>query len=290
MLPFAVPGCVLPRPVGLSHSGRVHAGRVDEELMPIGRFARLCRLSLKQLRHYDELGLLRPAWVDPDSGYRYYRADQARDALSIGLLRSLEVPLPAIGQVLAGRDVVAALGEVRDQLEADLVRRRRMLATLNRVLTEGLPRAAVRLTREDARGVAVARAAGTVEEIGPVTSDCVARLGRALAAAGQQPRGPLIALFPLDLTDQVAITVAAEVDEDVPGTSRDVLGGGLFAVVTHVGPYDQISLAAHALLAWIGEHGHAIGGGLREVYLSDPRRTAPDQLVTHLMIRIEESE
>ncbi|GAA0739774.1 MerR family transcriptional regulator [Dactylosporangium roseum] len=76
---------------------------MDGELMPIGRFARLCRLSVKQLRHYGDVGLLRPAWVDLDSGYRYYRSGQAREALSIGLLRSLDVPLPVIGQVLAGR-------------------------------------------------------------------------------------------------------------------------------------------------------------------------------------------
>jgi DNA-binding transcriptional MerR regulator len=229
-------GCVIPYPAGLSHSGRVHAGRMDQELMPIGPFARRCRLSVKQLRHYDELGLLRPAWVDPESGYRYYRAEQAREALSIGLLRSLDVPLPAIGQVLAGRGVVEVLGAVKDRLEADLVRRRRMLATLNRVLTEGLPRAEVRLTREDAHPVAVTTAAGTVEEIGPVTSDCVARLGQALAAAGRQPRGPLIGLFPLDLTDQVTVRVAAEVDQDVAGTAREVPGGGLFAVATTSAP------------------------------------------------------
>jgi DNA-binding transcriptional MerR regulator len=263
---------------------------MDQELMPVGRFARRCRLSVKQLRHYDELGLLRPAWVDPDSGYRYYRAEQGREALSIGLLRSLDVPLPAIGQVLAGRDVVAVLGAVKDRLEADLVRRRRLLATLNRVLTEGLPRAEVRLTGEDARRVAVTSAVGSVEEIGPVTSDCVTRLGQALAAAGQQPRGPLLGLFPLDLTDQVTVRVAAEVDQDVAGTAGEVLGGGRFAVATHVGPYDQLSLTAHALLAWIGEHGHTVGGALREVYLSDPQRTAPEQLVTHLMIKLEEEE
>jgi DNA-binding transcriptional MerR regulator len=263
---------------------------MDQALMPIGRFARRCRLSVKQLRHYDELGLLRPAWTDPGSGYRYYRAEQARQALSIGLLRSLDVPLPAIGQVLAGTDVAAVLGAVKDRLEADLVRRRRMLATLNRVLTEGLPRAEVRLTHQDAHRVAVTTAVGTVEEIGPVTSDCVARLGRALAAAGQQPRGPLIGLFPLDLTDQVTVRVAAEVDQDVAGTAGEVLGGGWFAVASHVGPYDQLSLTAHALLAWIGEHGHAVGGGLREVYVSDPRRTAPEQLVTELMIKVEEEE
>ena len=41
---------------------------MSNDLLPIGRFARLCRLSVKQLRHYDDLGLLAPAWVDPSSG------------------------------------------------------------------------------------------------------------------------------------------------------------------------------------------------------------------------------
>jgi DNA-binding transcriptional MerR regulator len=263
---------------------------MDEGLMPIGRFARLCRLSVKQLRHYDELGLLRPAWVDPDSGYRYYRAEQARAAMSIGLLRSLDVPLPAIGQVLAGRGVGEVLGAVRDRLEAEVVGRRRMLAALNRILTEGLPQAEVRLTHQDARRVVVTSGAGTVAQIGAVTSDCAARLSEALAAAEQEPRGPLIGLFPLDLTDQVTVRVAAEVDKDVAGTTRDLLGGGLFATATHVGPYDQIPLTAHALLAWTGEHGHTTDDSLREVYVSDPRRTTPDHLVTHLMIKLEERE
>jgi DNA-binding transcriptional MerR regulator len=263
---------------------------MDQQLLPIGRFARRCRLSIKQLRHYDELGLLRPAWVDPGSGYRYSRATQAREALSIGLLRSLEVPLPTIAEVLAGRDVVAVLGAVKERLEADLARRRRTLATLDRVLTQGLPRAEVRLTHQDARRVAVTSAVGTVAEIGAVTSGCVARLGQALAAAGRQPRGPLLGLFPLELTDQVTVRVAAEVDQDVAGTAREVLGGGWFAVATHLGPYDQLSLTTHALLAWTGEHGHTVGGGLREVYRCDPQHTAPEQLVTQLLVKIEEEE
>jgi DNA-binding transcriptional MerR regulator len=263
---------------------------VGEVLMPIGRFARLCRLSVKQLRHYDDLGLLRPAWVDPDSGYRYYRAGQARDALSIGLLRSLDVPLSAIGQVLAGRGIADVLAGVRDQMEADLVRRRRMLATLDRVLTDGLPRAEVWLAREDARRVAATQGVGGIGEISAVTSDCLARLTAALEAAGEQPRGPLVGLFPLDMADQVTVTLAAPVEQAVAGARRDILSGGLFAMATHVGPYDQISLTAHALLAWIGEHGHAARGELREVYISDPRQTAPDQLVTHIMIMIEEGE
>jgi hypothetical protein len=49
-------------------------------LVPIGRFSAICRLSQKALRLYDEMGLLRPAWVDPDSGYRYYALAQAIEA------------------------------------------------------------------------------------------------------------------------------------------------------------------------------------------------------------------
>jgi DNA-binding transcriptional MerR regulator len=60
---------------------------VNGELLPIGLFSRLCRLSVKQLHHYDEVGLLRPARVDEATGYRYYRRDQVRDAMAIALLR-----------------------------------------------------------------------------------------------------------------------------------------------------------------------------------------------------------
>lgn len=256
--------------------------------MPIGRFARLCRLSVKQLRHYDDLGLLSPAWVDPSTGYRYYRADQARAALSVGLLRSLDVPLAAIGQVLAGKDVADVLGGVRDRMEADLVRRRRMLATLDRVLVDGLPAAEVQLTRQDARRVVFAQGTGSIDEIAAVSSDCAARLTAALEAAGQQPLGPLVGLFPLDMPDELTIKMAAPVEREIAMLSEGLLAGGLFAAATHVGPYHQISLTAHALLAWIGERGHVPTGEIREVYLSDPRRTAEEHLITQLMIKIEE--
>jgi hypothetical protein len=50
------------------------------DLVPIGRFARLSGLTVKALRHYDAVGLLRPAYVDDSSGYRYYALPQARAA------------------------------------------------------------------------------------------------------------------------------------------------------------------------------------------------------------------
>lgn len=62
--------------------------------MPIGRFAKASRLSVKSLRNYDESGLLPAAFVDPQSGYRYYRLEQLARADAIRSLRMVDMPLP----------------------------------------------------------------------------------------------------------------------------------------------------------------------------------------------------
>jgi effector-binding domain-containing protein len=220
----------------------------------------------------------------------YYRADQARAAVSIALLRSLGVPLAAIGQVLAGVAAAEVLAAVQGQQEAELLRRRRTLVALDQVLAQGMPRVEATLDRVPARRVAVVREATPSEGIPTATERCVVRLLEALASAGQASDAPLVGLFPLDVTQQVVVAVAADVDGEVPATTAEVLAGGVLACATHVGPYEQLSLTAHGLLAWCGERGHLPTDRLREVYVSDPRETPPEQLVTRLMIRLEDSE
>lgn len=72
----------------------------NDDLVPIGRFAQASRLSLKALRIYDRLGLLRPAHIDPHSAYRYYRREQLERARLILLLRQIDMPLSTILEVL----------------------------------------------------------------------------------------------------------------------------------------------------------------------------------------------
>jgi DNA-binding transcriptional MerR regulator len=71
------------------------------QLMPIGRFSRLTGVGVKALRHYDEIGLLVPAAVDDETGYRFYSPDQVDRAEAIRLLRRLDMPLDEIGSTLA---------------------------------------------------------------------------------------------------------------------------------------------------------------------------------------------
>ena len=100
-----------------------------DDLLSIGRFARLSGLSVGALRHYDETGLLAPAEVDRFTGYRRYGRDQLETARAIGRLRDLEVPLETIRAVLATDDPaerLRLLGEQRARVEARIYRLQRI--------------------------------------------------------------------------------------------------------------------------------------------------------------------
>jgi DNA-binding transcriptional MerR regulator len=73
----------------------------QKNLLSIGAFASMTRLSIKALRLYDQLGLLQPQYVDPQSGYRFYSVDQLSSARMIRNMREMDMPLATIRQVLA---------------------------------------------------------------------------------------------------------------------------------------------------------------------------------------------
>ncbi|MFG3407465.1 MerR family DNA-binding transcriptional regulator [Streptomyces sp. NPDC048142] len=109
----------------MEREGRA-VGAGGGELVTIGEFARLSRLSAKALRRYDELGLLRPARVDPVNGYRYYDPVQAEGARLVAWLRRIGMPLSRIGRVVA-LDAGAAAVEIRAywvRVEAETAARR----------------------------------------------------------------------------------------------------------------------------------------------------------------------
>ncbi|MCP3785496.1 MerR family transcriptional regulator [Micromonospora sp. A3M-1-15] len=90
-----------------------------DHLLSIGGFAIVSGLSITALRHYDEVGVLLPAWVDPVTGYRRYRPEQAQQARLIRALRQLEMPVESIRQVVedpSGPTAAALLRKHRDHL------------------------------------------------------------------------------------------------------------------------------------------------------------------------------
>ncbi|MBB4911908.1 MerR family transcriptional regulator [Actinophytocola algeriensis] len=102
------------------------------ELLTIGEFARASRLSAKALRLYDELGLLRPAVVDPFNGYRRYSPDQLETARVVAWLRRIGMPLAEIRAVVAmpGDQAAEAVAGYWRQVEADTDDKRQLAAVL----------------------------------------------------------------------------------------------------------------------------------------------------------------
>jgi DNA-binding transcriptional MerR regulator len=110
----------------------------DDDLLSIGSFAQRTRLSARALRIYDDLGLLRPVVVDPDSGYRYYRPEQTERARLIGLLRRLEMPLEKIAELIDVEGAVAAksLASYWQNVEAGHRERRKLVRYLEMYLSQ----------------------------------------------------------------------------------------------------------------------------------------------------------
>jgi DNA-binding transcriptional MerR regulator len=114
--------------------------RPEATLVPIGRFARLAGLTVPQLRHYDRRGILVPAARDRRSGYRYYSEAQAEAARVIALLRSIDVPLADIQELLVAPEperVRRVFAEHRQRVEQRLSEARTALESIDRIIKEG---------------------------------------------------------------------------------------------------------------------------------------------------------
>jgi DNA-binding transcriptional MerR regulator len=255
------------------------------ELLAIGTFARMVRLTVKALRHYDAEGLLAPAYIDPQSGYRYYTVSQVPQATTIGLLRSLDLPVARVRELLTadaeGR--AALLAAERERLASEVDRQRRALDTLDRLSRE--PAATtydVRIGDRLPERLAALRGVVRADRIDRDTSSLCSRL----AALVPLVKAPFVAVYPLDLADAMDVAVGVPTNPTEPALEQYDLPGGGWASTLHVGPYSALPLAYTALLGRVGELGHETTGPVTETYLADPQHTPADELVTALAVHL----
>jgi DNA-binding transcriptional MerR regulator len=264
-------------------------------LMPIGRFARSCRIGVKALRHYDELGLLSPAFVDPQSGYRYYTREQVRDAVMIGMLRRLDLPLAVIRRALA-----ADPGELKSLVEGEAARvagelavRRRALLSLRQIARVGsLAPYPIEVREHPAWTVARIRGTTDTERLIPDTTELVYALLAELREVGAGVREPVLCINEFSETsERIEVHACSGFTIPAPRLRRAEIAqlpGGAFASLVHEGPYETLALAHHALFAWVQERGHESAGAIWEFYRNDPADVAPEALVTEVAVPLVE--
>jgi DNA-binding transcriptional MerR regulator len=267
--------------------------KLTEELLPIGRFSRLSGLTIKALRHYDEIGLLRPARVDGSSGYRYYAVAQVREAEGIRRLRSLEVPLDEIRGLLGSEDqtVRERLVVHRARIEGRAVETRRILGELDRLIdgkeklvpeAKDLIKFELEIKDAPARRVAVVRERAHQDEMTNVVPAAIDRVAHAI---GMRHAGPPCCRCPFPDSDGYLDTeIGWPVPEDVepdPPVEITTYGGTRSLVMKHVGPYEELSRSYRLMTEAMDEHGLVAAADPVEWYESDPQEVpSPEDYVT----------
>ncbi|MFI6269518.1 MerR family transcriptional regulator [Micromonospora zamorensis] len=273
-------------------------------MFTIGDFARLGRVSVRMLRHYDSIGLLRPASVDPHTGYRFYRADQLRRLNRVIALKELGLTLEQVRAIVDDAVDVAELrgmlrlrrGQLAEQLAADTARLTAVEARLRLIESEG------RMTTQEVvlKEIVPVRVAELTavapsyqgEDIGPVIQPLYPELFRRLAGAGITPAGPSIAWYepaPGDDGDAVVVHagvtvgVGAEAASDVAVV--DLPAVRTAATIIHHGAMDDVEESMQVLARWIEDNGYRTDGFAREVYL-DYCPDAPEKGVTELQLAV----
>lgn len=269
-----------------------------DDLIPIGRFSRMSRLSVKALRFYDEQGLLAPAWVDPASGYRYYRRAQAGRAEAIRVLRTIDMPVGEIRDLLADDDPELTgkrLTAHRERLRARLAEQERMLRFLERLIDRGGHVMPYEVIVKEVAAVPVA-ALTLRTSLAAIGADMGRGFGAvvgAIGTAGAEPAGTPFVVYHDVIDEQTAGDIeicipvpAGTALPDGPVRYREVPGGPVAATV-HRGPYQEISPAYHVVTGWIEQQGVKPAGPPREVYLNDPQTVTPDELLTEVQFPLD---
>jgi DNA-binding transcriptional MerR regulator len=270
-----------------------------------GAFARLAQVSVRTLHHYDDIGLLPPARVDPQTGYRWYAADQLHRLNRVLALRDLGLPLTEVRKVV---DDEVSLDELRgmlrlrraeahERISAEAERLARVEARLRQIEMEGrVSDYDVVVKPLEPYHVALFGECTTSfghANLGPIFGRLFGELYGELDRLGIGPAGPTIALYDDSEVAETPIKVMAAVPVDETESVRsdrieivDVPAVPRGATTIHRGSMARVDEGYQALFCWAEETHEHIDGYSREIYLDC--NGDPDTWVTELQFALHE--
>jgi DNA-binding transcriptional MerR regulator len=249
-------------------------------LLGIGDFSRFTMLSVRMLRHYDERGVLVPAYIDPLNGYRFYSLDQLKTAGKIRTLRDAGCGITQISQLLPLFDntdaLMEALREHARSLDAAAQQIADQQSLLNTILSQikepTMPITVERRTFAPMRTLMLRRTVANFAAEAELWQD----FGQIFTGPNAVPMSKFgrtwgATYFDTDYRDtDVDIAVWAEFAEDI-----DLPEGFAFvempehdiAWATMYGSYDQMGPTCEAIGTWISTHGHTMAGPMFNIYI-----------------------
>jgi DNA-binding transcriptional MerR regulator len=248
--------------------------------LTIGEFSRITHLSIKTLRRYHEAGLLEPAHVDRQTGYRYYSVDQVPTAQVIHRFRELGMPVREVGELIAVTDPgarAALIAHYLERLETQLDQTRAAAVALRRLLQPDPAPLEVHRRRTEAATVAAVRDVVDLSDVLAWYDSAMSELDAVLGAAGAVRTGPPGGLYDNELfTEERGAMVAYIPVADPPSRGAVtplIIPATDLATTIHVGPHDDIDVTYAALGTYVSQQALQIAGPVREIYHAGPRDT-----------------
>jgi DNA-binding transcriptional MerR regulator len=269
----------------------------------IGDFSRLSLVSVKALRYYDELGLLKPARVDEFTGYRYYSASQLTRLNRILAMKDMGLSLEQIALLLDKEltpDQIRGMlrlkqVELRQQLVEGQARLARIEAWLQAFEQEvTMPAYDVVLKKVAPLQVAQVRGvAPSMEQIGPTLDRLFDQVLGYISQQGVAPVGPGITLYydteyrERDISVGACLSFEGYLGDGEEAKVVELPAVETMASVIHYGSFSTMNQAYNAILKWIETNGYHISGPTRELNLEYERGGDQSKFVTEIQFPVE---
>jgi len=265
-------------------------------MLKIGDFSKLSRISIRMLRHYDEIGLLIPKSTDPFTGYRYYGEDQLPAAGQINALKDMGFGLSAIGEILKSYDDPQKMAEFLSVKKAEV--KAEAEETAHRLL---LLETAIRRLRKDGTTMSYnvnlktlpKRYVASVRKIIPAYDQESALWNIMMRETAPQKIQPTENCYSLaifhdegykesDVDVEIQLTVKGNY-QDTENVVFKTVPAIEVASTTYKGSYEQLTEVNQAVANWVNDNGYEFNGAMFCIYHVSPAQTQnPDELVTEV--------
>ena len=267
-------------------------------MLRIGEFSKLAKTTIKTLRYYDKVGLLKPAFVDSATSYRYYTEEQLENMKQILAYKAAGMTNEDIMHILSGMNPMQALAERRRQLTETIADLTRQMDEIDRMLNNSHEQQyTAQLKYIDACSVYCCRGyISTVSHIRSFVKACDVELHRTNPDVRYSLPDYCCVIYPGESyrDTNIFIEYAQSVDRigtDTPTLKFKTLEPITAVSVEHHGSYDNLRDAYLYAIQWATENGYDVCGDARERYINGAwNRESESDWLTEVQLPVKEAD
>ena len=243
-------------------------------LISIGQFSKICSVSVKTLRYYDEVDLLKPAKVDPLTGYRYYGKNQLNDMLTINRLKRYGFPLIEIKSFLSSKDREGLYLKLKEQvklLETEISYKSMLLEEMKGILVSYERNGEIMnydnkynisLVQSKELAILSSRQNMSIKDFGRYYGELFTKIAREEI----ETSGAVLAVYHDDEFNENDSDIEVGIAVKDKEKATRIIESSLCAFTVHKGAYANLTEAYAAVVKWINDNNYEITAPPYEIY------------------------